>query len=331
VSTILKALQRLEDEKSAQGDRSLNEQIVARRSRAAANGRWLMIGIALIGGVAVGSSALYFWPTGGAPALDATPEAVPPAMPPTASQPDTKALTPESPSKPLESARAARAQKREPAANRAATPVSPVVEVVKRLDAEPAADPVPAEQSGAKTASPGTNRPGDRRRVAKQSAKKQSGSTPTERTNPRPAAVASKRVPEPKVAAAPVVVAAVDPTEDATRTATAPVEDVAVIADPPLGAAEPSQPISAPTTSPTSLTRDQKVVHRAEIPLLIVDQTIWHPDGDRRLAVVELVNSGEALRLREGDAVGPLVIWEIKPGGVLFNHDGVEVEYRVGQ
>ncbi len=39
----------------------------------------------------------------------------------------------------------------------------------------------------------------------------------------------------------------------------------------------------------------------------------------------------EALRLKEGDAVGPLVIEAIRPGGVLFSHDGVEIEYRVGR
>jgi hypothetical protein len=65
--------------------------------------------------------------------------------------------------------------------------------------------------------------------------------------------------------------------------------------------------------------------------LISVDKTIWHPDADRRLAIVELTESGEELRLQEGDAVGPLVIETIRPGGVLFVHDGVQVEYRVGQ
>ena len=127
------------------------------------------------------------------------------------------------------------------------------------------------------------------------------------------------------------MVAAADPTEATTNTATPPVEDAAVIPDSPLGVVEPSQPVSASTSPPTPPTSGKKVIRRAEIPLLSVDQTIWHPNPDRRLAIVELVDSGDALRLKEGDVVGPLVIWEIRPGGVLFNHDGVEIEYRVGQ
>ena len=174
MSTILKALQRLEDEKSARGDRSLSEQVVARRSRAAAKGRWLVIGISLIGGIAVGSSALYFWPGGGALAPKVTPEAAPQGVAATASQPETHPPIPNSPSKPLGSAQGARAQKRERAASRAAAPVSPVVEVVKRLDAEPAVEPVLAEPSGAKPDSPGTNRPAARRRAARQTAKTRS-------------------------------------------------------------------------------------------------------------------------------------------------------------
>jgi len=48
------------------------------------------------------------------------------------------------------------------------------------------------------------------------------------------------------------------------------------------------------------------------------------------MALVE-VNAGEVLELNEGDAVGPLVVESIKPGGVYFMHDGVSVLHKVGR
>lgn len=331
MSTILKALQRLEDEKSSGKDRSLNEQVVARRSGAVAKSRWAVIGIALLSGVAVGSTALYFWPDGGASAANVVAEADQPVVASGATQSESGKLVPESPAKPLGTAEAARTMRRERAANRAAAPELPLVEVVERLDWNPPAEPVVAESSASEPDAPGTKRPGDRRRAASQRAQEHLDTKPGERANPRPAAAALKRVPDPQVATPPIVIAAADPIESVGDTTTPPVEQAAVIPDPPLGVAEPSEPLSASTPSSAPPTRDRKVIRRAEIPLLSIDKTIWHPDADRRLAIVELTESGEELRLKEGDAVGPLVIKSIRPSGVLFVHDGVQIEYRVGQ
>jgi hypothetical protein len=324
VSTILKALQRLEDEKRAGKDRSLNEQVVARRSAVAAKSRWAVIGISLLGGIAVGSTALYFWPDAGAPVPDVTSEAAPPVVASSASQPQPEQRVPAAPAKPPG---AAQAKKNEQPANRAATPELPMVEIVNRLDEKPAAQPVLAESSDPKPAALGTNRPGDRRQAARERAKQRTDSTPSEPTDPRPVAAVSKPVPEPPAAEPPVVIAAADPTDIAVDTAAPTIGEAVVVADPPPGAAGPSQSISA-STSPS---KPSKVIHRAEIPLISVGKTIWHPDVDRRSAIVELMESGETLTLKEGDAIGPLVIETIKPSGVLFLHDGVEIEYRVGQ
>jgi hypothetical protein len=338
VSTILKALQRLEDEKSSGKDRSLNEQVVARRSGGVAKSRWAVIGIALLSGIAVGSTALFFWPDGGTPAANGVAEADQPVVASGITHSEPGKRVPESPAKSLGTADAAGTKLRERAANRAAAPEMPMVEVVQRLEAEPPEEPVVAEPSASRPDGPGTKRPGDRRRAASQRARERLDTRPSDRANPRPAAAVSKRVPDPQVAAQPIVIAAVDPIESAgdtttppVDTTTPPVERAAVIADPPLGVAEPSEPLSASTTSSAPPTRDRKVIHRAEIPLISVGKTIWHPDADRRLAIVELTESGEELRLKEGDAVGPLVIDTIRPSGVLFVHDGVQVEYRVGQ
>ena len=132
MSTILKALQRLEDEKSSGKDRSLNEQVVARRSGAVAKSRWAVIGVALLSGIAVGSTALFFWPDGGAPAAT---EADQPVVASTTTQSASAKRVPESPAKPLGTADAAETMLRKRAANRAAAPVLPMVEVVERLEA----------------------------------------------------------------------------------------------------------------------------------------------------------------------------------------------------
>ena len=36
------------------------------------------------------------------------------------------------------------------------------------------------------------------------------------------------------------------------------------------------------------------------------------------------------LRVAEGDAVGTLVLLEIQPTGVVFGHEGVQIQRRVG-
>ena len=193
MSTILKALQRLEDEKSSGKDRSLNEQVVARRSGAVAKSRWAVIGVALLSGIAVGSTALFFWPDGGAPAANGVAEADQPVVASGTTQSESAKRVPESPAKPLGTDDAAETMRRERAANRAATAALPMVEVVERLDAKPPAEPVVAESSvpepdasqpdASKPDGPGTNRPGDRRRAASLRARERSDTKPSERAS----------------------------------------------------------------------------------------------------------------------------------------------------
>jgi hypothetical protein len=104
----------------------------------------------------------------------------------------------------------------------------------------------------------------------------------------------------------------------------APVEVAAVAAK--------SAPTAASASFPTAIREsEQRIVQRAKLPTLSVEKTIWHPDAYRRVAVVKLTDAEEVLRLKEGDAVGPLVVQTINPSSVLFNHDGVEITYNVGR
>jgi hypothetical protein len=74
-----------------------------------------------------------------------------------------------------------------------------------------------------------------------------------------------------------------------------------------------------------------KEIARAEVPALRVERTVWHPVAERRLALIEFEQSAERREIREGDAVGPLVVSKIEPSGVVFVHDGIELRRRIGE
>jgi hypothetical protein len=66
------------------------------------------------------------------------------------------------------------------------------------------------------------------------------------------------------------------------------------------------------------------------IPSVVVQRTIWHPDSSQRTAEVRLKGEPTPLTLREGDAVGTLVVLRIEPSGVVFLNDRVEIHQRIG-
>ncbi len=69
---------------------------------------------------------------------------------------------------------------------------------------------------------------------------------------------------------------------------------------------------------------------RPDIPAINIVRTAWHPQADRRSARIRFEGSDETLTLREGDAVGALVIKEITPSSVLFETGGIEIRRRIG-
>ena len=74
------------------------------------------------------------------------------------------------------------------------------------------------------------------------------------------------------------------------------------------------------------------IEHRNQraLPELTIIRTAWHPSADRRSAKIRLEDTDEILNLREGDAVGGLVIQEISPSAVVFKAGDVEIRRRVG-
>jgi hypothetical protein len=86
------------------------------------------------------------------------------------------------------------------------------------------------------------------------------------------------------------------------------------------------QPAAAPRV-PAEPEPDVAVVaHRPEI---WVESTEWHPSPEKRSARVR-IGEDIARILREGDAVDGVVVKEIRPSGVVFLHEGAEFKRGVG-
>jgi hypothetical protein len=270
MSTILKALRRLEREKSAQEGRPLKDEVTAAPAAGSRRGFPLLALLIAAGalGLGLGASLLWLWPReNAAPQVAEVPEvakapqvakAPPVAKPPRAPRRAGSVPAPPAPAAPALPAPA-------PVASVASAPPPPVaalaapVAVVSRPEPPRAIEPAPPipEKPEAMPAKP---------------APPERGSLPPFARRQAPAA-----------------------------------------AEPP-----PSAPVA----------RVAKVA-RADVPSVLVSSTVWHPQRDRRLAVVTL-EGGAARELHEGDAIGSLVVSEIGPSGVVFLHDGVELRRRVG-
>jgi hypothetical protein len=110
--------------------------------------------------------------------------------------------------------------------------------------------------------------------------------------------------------------------------------DIAVVTQgpPPLPIIDDLNPTRIEPESPLSLQVEEPlpVIHRAKLPVVEVVQTVWHPLPGRREAVLQVAGRDELLRVAEGDAVGALVLLEIQPAGVVFGHEGLQIQRRVG-
>ncbi|MEE8476228.1 MAG: hypothetical protein V3T01_12780 [Myxococcota bacterium] len=110
------------------------------------------------------------------------------------------------------------------------------------------------------------------------------------------------------------------------------VEIVERLALPAKSAPSPPPIDASPAVfaAPPSATVALSKLARAPIPAVFVARTVWHPRSERRIAEVNVEGRVDLLLLREGDAVGPLVVSQIDPSGVVFLHDQIEVRRRVG-
>ena len=97
--------------------------------------------------------------------------------------------------------------------------------------------------------------------------------------------------------------------------------------------ATPERDRATSSAGPVAKTADAAPIERIarpDVPDVTIVRTAWHPSSDRRSAKVRLEATDEVLTLREGDAIGALVVKEISPSAVLFETGGVELRRRVG-
>ncbi|MGH0029099.1 MAG: hypothetical protein ACQGVC_04880 [Myxococcota bacterium] len=299
MSTILKALRRLEEEKQSGGERPLREQVAAPEAEPPRRGGskrllWLL-GVAWLV-VAAGLAwtqreRLGFAPE---PALDVAAEPAPPQAPvaraPSPPRPAPVQRTAPAPVEPAEAGlpEEAFASRVEVVERPPAEPRTPIVaraadppEAAPPAPADPGPEPAPVVEKAAAPKPPPV--------VEKPAPKVAAAAEP--KPEPKIAAAAAPK-PEPKIAAAPPPAPAPEPVARAPEPAPAP-------------------PAPAATAGP------------------IVEKTLWHPTAARRVAFLEV--DGERRRVAEGDVVGRYVVSEIQPSGVVFLSDGRPVARKIGE
>jgi hypothetical protein len=77
-------------------------------------------------------------------------------------------------------------------------------------------------------------------------------------------------------------------------------------------------------------TVEKRAATAASAPEVRVERTQWHPTPAKRSALIR-VGADEPLEVREGDAVAGVVVKEIRPSGVLFLYAGAEFKRAVGE
>lgn len=157
--------------------------------------------------------------------------------------------------------------------------------------------------------------------------------TDTDRMQPPVASAPVPRPPEPVI---PAIERRPPPSAPAPRAAVAP--ESALAQEPPVViAVAPPRPAPPPAPArpagPTVFERvdpgDIGTVERSADGVSVVS-TVWHPDRENRRATVRVKGRPGALELREGDAVGALVVVGIEPGSVVFRSGEIEVRQAVG-
>jgi len=350
MSTILKALRRLEQEKSTRSDRPLGEAVAGVASvpapQAATSRRWPMfagIGIGIIV-VGVATFAAIQWGRGSAESAPAEVAAIP-AEPETPAVPGRAASDRAKAKRVAASRRTSQARQSRPGPNvaRELPPEAPIPDVVVVERSQPSpASPLGTRRTPANIASlrspglTGQQQPGgssatppsgefptiDLSRLEElQAAAKSAGKSPESIAAARVAVTPPAPAPKSQPTPAPVEVAVARPAPEPIPTsAPKPEPEPKAKAEPEP---KPEPPLSFARKSPPRPSLPPP-------PKVYVSRTVWHPDPSRRTAYVEFEGRDEIVALREGESIGPLVVTEIAPTGVSFDNRGSELTRRVG-
>lgn len=324
MSTILKALRRLEQEKT-RADRPLREQVTGPDREGPDEGnpprRWPILLGGIGAGIGAGLAVLYLLvgrgdskeeTVGGAPATGVA--AVSPQVPPArrAMRPAVPAPRPAPP-------------RSEPATAADLEPLDEVA-VIDRGTLPPriAEESAPAPSAAPADPPPGSVRPfqhADPRELPGRHPLPQeapAGAQPGARATappalpPKPAAAAIPAPPAPEAAQA-------EPVREADP-------EFAPKAPPtPLPKAEPAPPKPAPPKPHAPAPPAPPAV-----ALPVVEHTTWHPIAERRVAVVKLPGGGTQ-SVHEGELVAGALVKRIEPSGVVFEHAGRELRRKIGE
>jgi hypothetical protein len=302
MSTILKALRRLEQEKT-RTDRPLREQVTGLagldRDDAGGSRRWPI----LLGGIGAGIFAglavlLLVLLRGDSPA------------PPPAAEPAPLAL---------ESPQQASPQ---PTRRRASPP--PIPSALPAPAAAPAAPPVPVASDDVEMLERAAPAP----RVVAEVAKEEPASAPAEPPpgSVRPFEHAARRAPPVVTPPAEAPVARTEPIAAPAPATPLPAPATRLPAPP---VAKPAKTEPAPAEPEAARAPVPKPPPPDPFPALRVERTTWHPLAERRLAVIDVPGQGTR-ELREGDQVAGATVASIEPSGVVFRFEGRDVRRKIG-
>jgi hypothetical protein len=324
VSTILKALRRLEEEKaSAETGRPLREQVAAAGPppRAGGGRQWLAAVAAVVLSALAGGGAIW-WLFGGERSQEpisvaATPVAEAPApapAPQTEVRPapipgfgppdDAFASDVETVSRPQPLPRLADSQPVEPRKPPVAGTRRPVHDTTAAARTREAAQREADLQAGLAEL--------DALEVSPEAA-----AEPVFAKAPAPEAVPPPPAPQTAIAPpAPKAVAPAPPAPAPVReVAPEPAREVAIAE--PKPAPPPKPPAAKPAPAPEAL------------PEVLVERTQWHPLSDRRSAWLRV--AGEEREVVEGDVIEGMLVGEIQPSGVVFERGGETLRRGVGE
>ncbi len=324
MSTILKALRRLEQEK-ARTDRPLREQVTGPGGADRGDGRpprrWPILLGGVGAGVVAGLALLWLVVSRGDSAREAAPEAAAPpaataaAAPPQAEPRATRRSGPIGPAQPP-AARSVQA----PAA-RAALPEPEVPEEVAVIDRGSPGPRIIAEPP-APGAEPSAPKPGSVRPLHREDPRVLPGRhvLPEDREDPE----APVAVPEAASAKPPAPAIPPRPAEPARTPAPAPRA-----AEPARSPAEqpPAEAPRAAAKAPPD--RTVEPVPSAPFPAIRVERTSWHPVAERRVALIDVPHQG-AQSVHEGELVAGVLVKRIEPSAVVFEHAGRVVRRKIG-
>ena len=323
MSTILKALRRLEEEKSATPEgRPLREEIASSAPPASAggSGAWVSAVVALLLGLSVGAG-VFWWLSANETEAD-----VPTLAAATPTPPAPRAAPPVAPS-PAPPER--RVIPQPPGEGPPQKAFASEVEIVERPNPAPRipdGDPIPTSNKP----KPGSERPvlsSSAAQRARQAAADRAAVALPSASPPPPVAKAPAPPPAPAKPERKRLARAVPRAQPAPTRADAPPP-----APPQKVAKAPAKPEPVPTPKekpPAPVV--EKPTAAANLPPFEVERTHWHPSADRRVAWLRLEGESESRRFVEGDVLGEHLVKAIEPAAiVLESSGGAEVRRQIG-